>query len=102
MDASSSTYGYVTTTPKPGWAGADMLGPLRQGLGVPVGFDTDVNAAALGEHRWGAAQGLDTFIYLTIGTGIGGGGLVNGRRIQGLTHSAPLGSRVTPVAALRF
>ena len=86
VDASSSTYGYVTTTPKPGWAGADMLGPLRQGLGVPVGFDTDVNAAALGEHRWGAAQGLDTFVYLTIGTGIGGGGMVNGRRIQGLTH----------------
>jgi len=86
VDASSSTYGTVTTTPKPGWANTDVLGPLRDALGVPVGFDTDVNAAALGEHRWGAAQGLDTFIYLTIGTGIGGGGLVNGRRIQGLTH----------------
>ncbi|GAB5534130.1 MAG: ROK family protein [Rubricoccaceae bacterium] len=86
VDTRSPTYGTVTTTPKPGWSNTGVLGPLREALGVPVGFDTDVNAAALGEHRWGAAQGLDTFIYLTIGTGIGGGGLVNGRRIQGLTH----------------
>ena len=86
VDASSATYGTVTTTPKSGWANTDVLGPLQRALGVPVGFDTDVNAAALGEHRWGAAQGLDTFVYLTIGTGIGGGGRVNGRRIQGLTH----------------
>jgi fructokinase len=63
-----------------------MAGPVRQALGVPVRFDTDVNAAALGEGRWGAAQGLDTFIYLTIGTGIGGGGLVNGRLMHGLVH----------------
>jgi fructokinase len=55
-------------------------------LAVPVGFDTDVNAAALAEWRWGSAQGLDTFIYLTIGTGIGGGGLVNGRLLHGLVH----------------
>jgi fructokinase len=53
---------------------------------VPIGFDTDVNGAALGEWRWGAAQGLDTFIYLTIGTGIGGGGLVNGKLMHGLLH----------------
>ena len=46
---------------------------------MPVGFDTDVNIAALGEHRWGAAQGLDTFVYLTVGTGLGGGGMVNGK-----------------------
>ena len=87
VDASSPTYGTITTTPKPGWAGTDLLGPLREALDVPVGFDTDVNAAALGEHRWGAAQGLDTFVYLTIGTGIGGGGLVAGRRIRGLGSS---------------
>ncbi|MEO0557311.1 MAG: ROK family protein [Bacteroidota bacterium] len=86
VDASSPTYGSITTTPKPGWANTDVLGPLQEALSVPVGFDTDVNAAALGEHRWGAAQDLDTFVYLTIGTGIGGGGWVNGRRIQGLTH----------------
>jgi len=53
---------------------------------VPVGFDTDVNGAALGENRWGAAQGLDTFLYLTIGTGIGGGGLVGGKLMHGLIH----------------
>ncbi len=83
---SSPTFGHVTSTPKPGWAHADVAGPLRRALGVPVGFDTDVNAAALGEHRWGAAQGLDTFIYLTVGTGIGGGGMANGRLIHGLLH----------------
>jgi fructokinase len=82
----SPTFGYITTTPKPGWANTDLAGPIHQALGVPVGFDTDVNVAALGEHRWGAAQGLDTFIYLTVGTGIGGGGLVNGKLMHGLLH----------------
>lgn len=82
----SPTFGYVTTTPKPGWAHTDFAGAVRRALGVPVGFDTDVNVAALGEWRWGAAQGLDTFIYLTIGTGIGGGGMVNGKLIHGLMH----------------
>ncbi|MCR4407449.1 MAG: ROK family protein [Anaerolineae bacterium] len=82
----SPTFGYITTTPKPGWAHTDFAGAIRRALGVPVGFDTDVNVAALGEHRWGAAQGLDTFIYLTIGTGIGGGGIINGQLIHGLLH----------------
>jgi fructokinase len=82
----SPTFGYITSTPKPGWANVDILGVVRDALHVPVGFDTDVNAAALAEWRWGAAQGLDTFIYLTIGTGIGGGGLVNGRLMHGLVH----------------
>lgn len=85
-DPQSSTFGYITTTPKPGWAQTNLVGPLRQALGLPVGFDTDVNGAALGEHRWGAAQGLDTFVYLTIGTGLGGGGMVNGELIHGLMH----------------
>ncbi|MBX3059036.1 MAG: ROK family protein, partial [Anaerolineae bacterium] len=71
-DPRSPTFGYITTTPKPGWANTDFAGVIGRALGVPVGFDTDVNGAALGEWRWGAAQGLDTFIYLTIGTGIGG------------------------------
>jgi fructokinase len=79
-------YGFITTTPKPGWHNADIVGPLRHALGVPVGFDTDVNGAALGEHRWGAAQGLDTFAYLTVGTGLGGGGMVGGKLIHGLLH----------------
>jgi len=82
----SPTFGYITTTPKPGWAHTDVAGTIRRALSVPVGFDTDVNGAALGEHRWGAAQGLDTFIYLTIGTGIGGGGMVNGKLLHGLIH----------------
>lgn len=91
----SAAYGYVTTTPKPGWAHVDFAGPFREAFGVPVGFDSDVNGAALGEHRWGAAQGLDTFVYLTIGTGLGGGGMVNGDLIHGLMHPE-MGHMVIP------
>ena len=86
LDPASGTFGYITSTPKPGWSNVDIVGAIKSALETPVGFDTDVNAAALGEQRWGAAQGLDTFIYLTIGTGIGGGGLVNGRLMHGLVH----------------
>jgi fructokinase len=83
---SSPTWGHVTTTPKPGWAHTDVGQVIRSRLGVPVAFDTDVNAAALGEHRWGAAQGLDTFCYITVGTGIGGGGMAGGKLLHGLVH----------------
>ncbi|MCH5373639.1 MAG: ROK family protein [Planctomycetes bacterium] len=82
----SDRFGYITSTPKPGWKDSDFGGRIQRELAVPVGFDTDVNVAALGEARWGAAQGLDTFLYLTVGTGIGGGGLVNGRMMHGLIH----------------
>jgi fructokinase len=82
----SPTWGHVTTTPKPGWAHTDVGQEIRRRLGVPVAFDTDVNAAALGEHRWGAAQGLDTFCYVTVGTGIGGGGMAGGALMHGLMH----------------
>ena len=82
----SSTFGYITTTPKVGWANVDLGGQVGRALGVPFGFDTDVNGAALGEARWGAAQGLDNFIYLTVGTGLGGGGLINGQLMHGLIH----------------
>jgi fructokinase len=85
-DARSLHYGYITTTPKPGWAWTNFVGPVQDALGLPVGFDTDVNGAALGEYRWGAAQGLDTFVYLTIGTGLGGGGMMEGRLMHGLMH----------------
>ena len=85
-DPASPTYGYITSTPKPGWANVDFAGPLARALNLSVAFDTDVNGAALGEGRWGAAQGLDTFIYLTIGTGIGGGAMVGGSLLHGLLH----------------
>jgi fructokinase len=86
LDPRSPRYGRIAATPKPGWAGADLIGPLADGLGVPIALDTDVNGAALAEGRWGAARGLDTFVYLTAGTGIGGGGLAGGRRLHGLSH----------------
>lgn len=85
-DPSSPTYGHITTTPKPGWENTDILGRVEAALGVPAGFDTDVNAAALGEHRWGAAQDVDTLVYLTVGTGIGGGAMVTGELLHGLMH----------------
>jgi fructokinase len=83
---SSPYFGYITTTPKAGWTNTDFGLVVARALRLPLGFDTDVNGAALAEHRWGAAQGLDTFVYLTIGTGIGGGGLVNGALMHGLIH----------------
>jgi fructokinase len=85
-DPASPTWGHITTTPKPGWAHTDVGPEIRRRLAVPVAFDTDVNAAALGEHRWGAAQGLDTFCYITVGTGIGGGGMAGGNLLHGLVH----------------
>ena len=82
----SPTYGYITTTPKPGWRNADVVGPIREKLKLPVVFDTDVNAAALGEHRWGAGRGLDSLVYITVGTGIGGGAVIDGRPVHGASH----------------
>jgi fructokinase len=82
----SPTWGHVTTTPKAGWRNTDLAGPLRDALAAPVAFDTDVNAAALAEHRWGAGQDVEDCVYLTIGTGIGGGAICGGRLIHGLIH----------------
>jgi len=82
----SPTFGFITSTPKLNWINTDVLGHLSSSFDVPIGFDTDVNGAALAEGKWGAAQGLNTFIYLTIGTGIGGGALVDGRLLHGLIH----------------
>src|SRR3989454_7823124 len=82
----SASFGFITSTPKPGWAHTDLAGTLSRALSLPVAFDTDVNAAAFAEQRWGAAQGLDTFLYVTVGTGIGGGAMVNGRLLHGLLH----------------
>lgn len=82
----SPTFGNITTTPKPGWANTPIVRPLKEIFGVPVAIDTDVNAAAVGEGVWGAAQGLTDFLYLTIGTGIGGGGVFHGKPLHGLIH----------------
>lgn len=82
----TADYGFITTTPKKGWMNTDVLGPLRAAFAVPMAFDTDVNAAALGEWRWGAGQGCDSVLYLTVGTGIGGGAVVHGKRLHGLLH----------------
>ncbi len=78
--------GHITSTPKAEWRNFDLAGEVRRALGVPVAFDTDVNAAVLGEARWGAARGVANCIYLTIGTGIGGGAIVEGNIVHGLTH----------------
>jgi len=81
-----SDFGFITTTPKPGWADTDVRSALAAGFAGPVAFDTDVNAAALAEYRWGAAQGSAVAVYLTIGTGIGGGIVVDGRPLHGRVH----------------
>ena len=83
----SPSYGRITSTPKEGWRNADILGAFRRAFpGIPMGFDTDVNAAAMGEHRWGAARGLDSFVYVTMGTGIGAGIMAGGKPLHGLVH----------------
>lgn len=83
----SDTYGYVTTTPKTGWAYTDLFGAVQRGLMIPVAIDTDVNAAAFGEHYWVEEnRSLDPFLYMTVGTGIGVGAIVNGRPVHGLIH----------------
>ncbi len=86
VNPTSPTYGYVTTTPKPHWHMAEFGPAIVRALHVPIGFDTDTNIAALGEGRWGAGAGLGTLLYLTVGTGIGGGALVNGKLLHGLVH----------------
>lgn len=86
LNRSSPTYGYINPTAKVQWSNYNIVGALRDASGLPIGFDTDVNGAAIGEYRWGAAQGLSDFIYLTIGTGIGGGVMSNGKLLHGAMH----------------
>ena len=82
----SETYGYITKTPKKYWSDFNLIGELQKNLNVPMAFDTDVNGAALGEATWGAAKGLKNCLYLTIGTGIGGGLLASGKLVHGMLH----------------
>lgn len=86
LDPAAADWGSITATTKPGWSHTPFGPILRDALGVPVGFDTDVNGAALGEARWGAARGCATAVYVTVGTGIGGGIVSNGAPHHGLTH----------------
>lgn len=86
INNSSETFGFITNTPKPGWVNTDIVGILKETFHVPVGFDTDVNGAALGEYRWGAGRGLHSILYLTIGTGIGGGAVADDKLLHGLLH----------------
>ncbi len=85
LNPDSPTYGFIVSTPKPYWSNIDVLGNIQRELNIKATIDTDVNAAALGEFRWGASQGLDPSLYLTIGTGIGGGYIKNGKPLIGLT-----------------
>jgi fructokinase len=86
LDPASPTAGFITTTPKPGWSRVDVAGAFRRALAVPVTIDTDVNGAALAEWRWGAGAGCDPLVYVTVGTGIGGGAVIAGRPLHGLAH----------------
>ena len=87
LNKQSPTYGYITSTPKIPWQNYDLCGALKEGLGVPVGFDTDVNASALGEVSYGALKGLMSGMYVTIGTGIGMGIWSEGQPLHNMLHS---------------
>jgi fructokinase len=86
LDRASATYGYVLDTPKPGWTRIDIAPRLQRVIGVPTSFDTDVNGAALAEMRWGAGRAMEDFCYVTVGTGVGVGMIVNGNPTRGLAH----------------
>lgn len=101
LDPAAPDHGHIVNTPKPGWSGVDVLGRARR-WGVPIGFDTDVNAAAFAEGRWGGARGLTSFVYVTIGTGIGVGAIVGGRAIHGLGHTEAGHLRVGRLTASAF
>lgn len=86
LDRSSSLWGHITNTPKPGWGNCDLAGYFAKRLDVPIGFDTDVNAAALAEYQHGAGKGASSLAYMTVGTGIGGGLVFNGKALHGAAH----------------
>ena len=86
VNKASETFGYITTTPKPGWGNFNIVGELQKTIDVPIGFDTDVNGAALAEATWGSAKGLNSCVYYTIGTGVGVGVYAEGHLIHGLLH----------------
>ncbi len=86
LNPDSPTYGHITTTPKPGWADYDIVGAFKKALNIPIGFDTDVNGSLLGEVTFGDSKGLSDVIYITIGTGVGGGIMAGGKLLHGMLH----------------
>jgi fructokinase len=86
LNRNSSTYGFITSTPKLAWKNYDIVGTFKEQLKIPIGFDTDVNASAIGEATWGVTKGLDTSIYITIGTGVGVGVIIDGKPLHGMLH----------------
>jgi fructokinase len=99
LDPGSQQFGRILATPKPGWAGTDAVGVLTRALGVPVVIETDVNAAAIGEGRWGACRGMNDFAYITAGTGVGAGLYIGGAPVHGLLH--PEAGHLRPVQDTR-
>ncbi len=96
LNEDSETYGSITTTPKLAWSGYNIVNAAKEALGIPVGFDTDVNGSLLGEITWGCAKGLSDALYLTIGTGVGGGVMSNGKLLHGMLHPE-LGHLLLPI-----
>jgi len=86
LNPDSDHFGYITSTPKPGWQNFNILGALHYALKLPIAIDTDVTAAAVAESKWGVAQGIHNFLYLTVGTGVGGGAIINGKPLHGRDH----------------
>jgi len=86
LNQSSKFFGYITNTPKPGWQNTDLVGTIGRSLKVPIFLDTDTNVAGLAETKWGNAQTLNYVLYVTVGTGIGGGFIINGKPLHGLLH----------------
>lgn len=86
LNKKSADYGCITTTPKLLWQNYNIVKKIKDNFDIPVGFDTDVNAAALGEFTWGQAKGLNSCLYMTVGTGIGAGLIVEGNLVHGLLH----------------
>lgn len=102
LDPQSSSFGRITSTPKPGWAGADVLGTLQRAAGAPAAFDTDVNGAAFAEMRWGSGRELQDFAYVTVGTGVGVGLIANGLPMRGFAHCELGHIRVARLAGDQF
>lgn len=95
LDPAAPLYGHILDTNKPHWSAADVVGTLSGEFPVACGVDTDVNAAALAEMAWGSGRGLSDFSYVTVGTGVGVGLIVNGMATRGLLHGE-LGHMVIP------